>query len=66
MYGNTLSEKILDYCETFDKDPRHIGEILSESENFKFMFHIDCTRYNIIKDDLLKQRLNSTITIDEW
>ena len=66
MHGSTLAEKILDYCETYDKDIRFVGEYLAESENFKHLFHIDCVNGNMIKDELYKIHLKEMENIDEW
>jgi hypothetical protein len=54
MHGDSLLEKILDYCETFDKDPKEIGDFLQESEAFKDILYKDCIKNNIIKDSSVK------------
>ena len=58
MEGNSLIEKILDYCETFDIDVKEIGDLLEESENFKNILYRDCVLNNIIKDKEMRKHLN--------
>jgi hypothetical protein len=50
MNGNSLLEKIVDYCETYNQDPKEIGDILQESEEFKNILYKDCVKNNIIRD----------------
>ena len=54
MNGNNLLDKIMDYCETYDKDPQEIGDFLQESEDFKNLLYRDCVKNNIIKDTSVK------------
>jgi hypothetical protein len=53
MNGNSLLEKIVDYCETFNQDPKEIGDILQDCEEFKDILYKDCVKNNIIKDSNL-------------
>lgn len=66
MSGESLSEKILDYCETYDANPQEIGDILEESKDFKKLLYRDCVENNIIKDDIYLDYLHKTEVIDEW
>jgi len=66
MYGDNLAEKILDYCETYDKDPKEIGDLLEESKDFKELLYRDCVKNNIIKDDDLEVFLDKTENISVW
>ena len=66
MYGDSLSEKILDYCETNNMDPKEIGDILEESKDFKELLYRDCVKNNLIKDESLDTLLNKTEDIDIW
>jgi len=66
MYGDSLSEKILDYCETNNKDPKEIGDLLEESKDFKKLLYHDCVKNNIIKDEDLETFLNKTEDISIW
>jgi len=50
MNGNNLLDKIMDYCETYDKDPQEIGDFLQASEDFKNLLYRDCVKNHIIKD----------------
>ncbi len=63
---DNLMDKILSYCEMNDYSIQEIGDILSESEHFKTKLWIDCVDNNTIKDDLLKEKQNSTVEMDEW
>lgn len=63
---DSLMDKILSYCEMNDLSVQEIGDILSESKQFKNNFWIDCVNNNTIKDDLLKQKQKSTFDIDDW
>ena len=53
MNRNNLLDKIMDYCETYDKDPQEIGDLLQENEDFKNLLYRDCVKNNIIKDTSL-------------
>ncbi len=66
MEGNSLLEKILDYCETFNKDVQEIGDILEENKEFKQLLYDDCVNNNIINDPKYKKILNRTENIEEW
>ena len=66
MAGESLTEKILDYCETYDKDPKEIGDLLEESKDFKELLYRDCVKNNIIKDDDLEVFLDKTENISVW
>lgn len=66
MHGDSISEKIIDYCETYDEDVQEIGDMLSESEDFKQMMYRDCVKYNIIRDKHLVEKQNTTEEIDIW
>ena len=50
MNGDNLLEKITDYCETFDKDPQEVGDILAENEEFSQILYTNCIKHHIIKD----------------
>ena len=66
MHGNSLAEKILDYCETYDKDPKEIGDLLEESEDFKELLYRDCLKHNIINDDDMEKDIDRTEEIEVW
>jgi len=66
MHGESLSEKILDYCETYDKDPQEIGDLLEDSQDFKDLLYRDCVKNNIIKDEDLEKFLDKTEDLDIW
>ncbi len=66
MSGNSLVEKILDYCETYDVDPQEMGDLLEESKDFRELLYKDCVENNIIVDEVLDKRLNVTQTIEVW
>ena len=66
MPEDNLMDKIISYCEMNDYDIQEIGDILSENEQFKTKLWIDCVSNNTIKDDLLKQKQNSTKELDMW
>ena len=66
MGGDSISDKILDYCETYDEDEREIGEILAQSSDFKSILYKDCLKHHIIKDDDLKTHLSRTEKIEAW
>ena len=66
MSGESLTEKILDYCETYDIDPQSIGDILEDSEDFKNMLYRDCVKYNIIRDTDLEIFMEKSETITPW
>ncbi len=62
----SLMDKITTYCEQNDLSTQEIGDILSESEQFKRNFWIDCVNNNTIKDDFLKEKIQETFDLDEW
>ena len=66
MNGGSLLEKILDYCETYNRDILEIADILSDSKEFKEMFYEDCVKNNIIRNPQLKSMMERTEVIDEW
>lgn len=66
MEGESLSQKILDYCETYDFDELEIGEILSQSQDFKKMFYRDCVKNHLIEDEKLKETFTTPTVSDEW
>ena len=66
MSGDSLADKILDYCETYDQDEREVGEILAQSADFKKMLYKDCLKNHIIKDDDMKKHLGKTEAIEAW
>jgi len=66
MNGDSLADKILDYCETFGEDEREVGELLAQSPDFKKILYKDCLKNNIIKDDDLKAHLSRTEKIEPW
>jgi len=61
-----LMDKILSYCSKYDYNPQEIGDLLAESETFKRTLWLDCVDNNTIRDALVKDKLNSTATLDEW
>ncbi len=63
---HSIMDKILSYCEKYDYDVQEIGDILSESEQFKELLWIDCVKNNTISDKLLKEKQQSTEELDEW
>ena len=65
MNGNSLLEKIVDYCETYDIDEKEIGDILNDSEEFKDILYNNCVKHNIIKDKTLKDSFKKS-DIQEW
>ena len=66
MSGDTLLEKILDYCETYDKDPQEIGDILEENKEFKKLLYDNCVENNIIRNPEYKKIIQRTEEIEEW
>lgn len=66
MSGASLVEKILDYCETYDKDPQEVGDFLEDNKEFKKLLYDDCVNNNIIKNSKYKELLNRTEHIEEW
>ena len=63
---DNLMDKILTYCEQNEMNIQEIGDILSDSEQFKNTLWIDCVNNNTIKDPFLKDKQNSLHHIDEW
>lgn len=63
---DNLMDKILSYCEKNDYPVQEIGDILSENDQFKTKFWIDCVNNNTIRDKFLKEKQNQTEDIDEW
>jgi DNA-binding ferritin-like protein (Dps family) len=47
-YGDSLLEKIMDFTESNDIDPKELGDILEEDEAFKEMLLLDCIKNNQI------------------
>lgn len=66
MEGVSLSEKIIEYCDVYDRDVQEIGDILGESEDFRRVMLNDCIKNNIIKEDMLKTIIERTETISVW
>ena len=66
MPEDNLMDKILSYCEQNDFCIQEIGDVLSESEQFKTKLWIDCVDNNTIRDELLKEKQNSTDKLDVW
>ena len=66
MSGDSISQKILDYCETNDIDERELGELLEESEDFKKQLYKDCIKNNTIKDEDFKSKQSKTEEIVPW
>jgi len=66
MHGVSLSEKILDYCETYDFDVKEIGDLLEQSDDFKKLLYIDCVKNNLIQDKTLEEFLGRTEEMEEW
>jgi len=66
MSGDNLVEKILDYCETYDKNPQEVGDFLEDNKEFKKLLYDECVNNNIIKDPKYKESLNRTEHIEEW
>ncbi len=66
MHGNSLLEKILDYCDTYDEDVQEIGDILESNKNFKEILYDDCVNSNIIRDPKYKKIINRVEKIEEW
>ena len=66
MDGDSIVEKILDYCETHDKDPQELGDILNDSDDFKQMLYRDCVKHNIIKDEDMIEFMNKSEEITPW
>lgn len=62
MSGDSIMDKIIDYCETHDKDPQEVGDLLAESEDFKKIMLKDCIKNNIIQSVIEK----NTEDIDIW
>lgn len=63
---NNLMDKIISYCDKYDYQIQEVGDILSESEQFKRRLWLDCVNNNTIKDDFLKMKQNETLDLDEW
>jgi len=66
MCGNSLLEKMLDYCETKEVDPKWLGDLLSEEKTFKEMLYIDMVKHNQMRDPLFKKKLLGHFELDEW
>lgn len=66
MSGESLADKILDYCETYGKDEREIGELLQESDDFKKLLYKDCIKHHSIKDEDYTDKLRKTEEITPW
>ena len=64
--GETILDKILSYCEKYDKEIQEIGDILSENEIFKKTLWIDCVKNNTIQDEWCKNKLDNIEKFDEW
>jgi hypothetical protein len=63
--ADTIMDKIIEYCNRNEAEFKEVGDILSSSEEFKKIFYLDCVKHNIIKDDLVKQMLNRSESLDE-
>ena len=65
-YGVSLMDKILDMCETEDISEQELGDILSESKEFKEMLLIDCVKHKSIQDDEFQKREERMNDLDIW
>ncbi len=67
MYeGDSLTEKILTYCEEQDIEPEDIGDQLKDSECFKRKLKIDAVQNFQMKDELLMIKMNQNEDLNEW
>jgi hypothetical protein len=64
--GNSLLERMLSYCEENDIDPKELGDMFEESDQFKRVLWIDAVENNQIQDAPLKAKLNETQDLDTW
>ena len=65
-YGNSILEKMLDFCETNDIEEQFLGDILSEDKEFKELLHNDCFMSNAVKDNILHLKDNRTECLNIW
>jgi len=66
FFGDSLSQKMVNYCEYHNIDPQELGDFLSEDKQFKKIIYFDAVKHNEIKDEYLKEQLNSTTDLEEW
>ena len=62
MTGNSLLEKILDYCETYNVDIQEVGDKIAKFEEFKNLLYKDCVKHHIINDP----KFQFGEDIEEW
>ena len=66
MCGESLLDKMIDFCETYDINPQFLGDILEEDSKFKEMLHNDCVCHNSIEDDALTRKTEIMQDLDVW
>jgi len=64
--GDTLIDKMLDYCETEDINIKELGDMLEDFEDFKRLLYKECVNVNLIKNPLLKKELHNTEDLEIW
>ena len=64
--GYTLVDKIIGYCEKNNLDPKEIGDILEESEQFKRKLYIDLVHHKAIKDPKFVEKEELCEILDVW
>ena len=64
--NENILDKIIEYCDVNDLDIQEVGDILSESEDFKNILYKDCVKSNVIKDEVLSNKMKRTQKIFKW
>jgi len=65
-YGNSLLERMVDFCETEDVDPQFLGDILSEDKSLKDLLHNDCAISGSIIDIDIQHRNETMEDLEIW
>lgn len=64
--GDSLLDKALEYCHKNNIDIQELGDILSESEEFKQVLLGDCIKYKIIRSEEIDIEISKTEDICAW
>jgi len=64
--NENILDKIIEYCDVNDLDIQEVGDILSESEDFKNILYKDCVKSNVIRDEVLSNKMKRTQKIFKW
>jgi len=62
--GDSLLEKILNYCSKEDIDIQEIGELVQQNKTLKRKLWFDCVENNTIRDPKLKEKIH--VLFDKW